>query len=247
MSQLTRPTLLNRLRDGADTMAWNDFFTSYWPVVFSYARHRGCSEHTAQEVVQDVMLTVFEKRDAFQYDPAKGRFRNWLHRVVNNRVAQRRRRPTEKVRARGGDTGDALEECADRNDTPDAVWDKSFDLAVLAAMVHVVRREMNPRDFVAFELAVLHDRAPGDVARLTGMSRNMVYKARRKVLARLRELAGDYDDEGHLCRLVREALKSLPDASVQRSLTAQVSKSMQRSKSQEIVAANSQNRLCSGK
>ena len=247
MSQLTRPTLLNRLRDGADTMAWNDFFASYWPVVFSYARHRGCSEHTAQEVVQDVMLTVFEKRDVFQYDPAKGRFRNWLHRVVNNRVAQRRRRPAEKVRARGGDTGDALEECADRNDGPDAVWDKSFDLAVLAAMVHVVRREINPRDFVAFELAVLHDRVPGDVARLTGMSRNMVYKARRKVLTRLRELAGDYDDEGRLCQLVREALKSLPDVSVQRSLTAQVSRSMQRSKPQEVVEASSQSRLFSGR
>ena len=103
MSHNTRPTLLNRLRDGSDTMAWSEFFGCYWPVVFSYARHRGCSEHTAQEVVQDVMLTVFEKRDVFQYDPAKGRFRNWLHRIVNNRVAEQRRRAADADLPRGAD------------------------------------------------------------------------------------------------------------------------------------------------
>jgi len=225
MAQNTRVTLLNRLRDATDTMAWNEFFGCYWPVVFSYARHRGCSEHTAQEIVQDVMLAVFEKRDVFHYDPTRGRFRNWLHRVVNNRVAQRRRRPMERVRAQGGEPSDALIEQADDSLEPDAAWDASFDRAVLAAMIQVLRRETNPRDFVAFELTALHDRSPKDVARVTGMSRNMVYKARRKVLERLRQLAGDYADEGRLCRRVREALESLPAPTIERSITGQIARS----------------------
>ncbi len=231
MPQNTRVTLLNRLRDATDTMAWDEFFGSYWPVVFSYARHRGCSEHTAQEIVQDVMLTVFEKRDVFHYDPTRGRFRNWLHRVVNNRVAQRRRRPTERVRARGGEPDDALIESADDSLQPDAAWDASFDRAVLAAMVQVLRRETNPRDFVAFELTAVHGHSPKEVARLTGMSRNMVYKARRNLLERLRQLAGDYADEGRLCRQVREALESLPAPTIERSITGQIARTMRRSKS----------------
>lgn len=237
MLQNTRATLLNRLRDGTDTMAWDEFYGCYWPVVFSYARHRGCSEHTAQEIVQDVMLTVFEQRDVFHYDPTRGRFRNWLHRVVNNRVAQCRRRPVDRIRAQGGDRSDVILEPIDDHLEPDAAWDVSFDRAVLTAMVQVVRRETNPRDFVAFELAALHDRSPNDVARLTGLSRNMVYKARRKVLQRLRQLAGDYADEGRLCRQVREALESLPNGAVQRSLTGHVSRSMQRSKSPGTVGS----------
>jgi RNA polymerase sigma factor (sigma-70 family) len=223
MTHKTRPSLLERLRDAADVMAWNDFFTCYWPVVFSYARHRGCSEHTAEEIVQEVMLKVFEQRDVFRYDPAQGRFRNWLHRIVNNQVAERRRRPSERVRALGGDSSDAPAERAAEEPGPDAAWDASFDRAVLAALVQVVQRQTNPRDFVAFELTALQDRAPADVARLLGISRNMVYKARREVLQRLRELAGHYADEGCLTAQVREALESLPDG---RSLSGRITKTI---------------------
>jgi RNA polymerase sigma factor (sigma-70 family) len=208
-------------------MAWNDFFTCYWPVVFAYARHRGCSEHTAEEIVQEVMLKVFQKRDVFRYEPAQGRFRNWLHRIVNNQVAEFRRRPSERIRAQGGDSMAALMECAAEESRPDPAWDEAFDRAVLAALVHAVQRQTNPRDFVAFELTVLQDRAPGDVARLLGMSRNMVYKARRRVLQQLRQLAGDYADEGRLCRQVREALESLPDAAIGRSLSGQLAETIE--------------------
>ena len=55
-----------------------DFFERYWQVVFAYARRRGCSDDTAEEIVQDVMLAVFEKRDIYRYDPGRGRFRDWL-------------------------------------------------------------------------------------------------------------------------------------------------------------------------
>ena len=34
----TRASLLERLQDGADPMAWDDFFHRYWPFVFSLAR-----------------------------------------------------------------------------------------------------------------------------------------------------------------------------------------------------------------
>ena len=95
MAENTRATLLERLRDGADALAWDEFFARYWPTIYGFARHRGCSLHTAEEVVQDVMLKVFQQRDIFHYDPSRGRFRDWLATVVRNQVFERRRRPTE--------------------------------------------------------------------------------------------------------------------------------------------------------
>jgi RNA polymerase sigma factor (sigma-70 family) len=226
MSNGTRATLLNRLRDASDPMAWDDFFRRYWPLLYTYARGRGCSEHTAEEIVQEVMLTVFEKRDVFRYDRARGRFRDWLHRVVSNRVAEHRRRPSERVRARGGDSGLRPIESPSDAPRPDAAWEAAFERALLVALLDVVRRQTNPREFVAFELTVLGERRPAEAARITGMTRNMVYKARRKVLARLRQLCGDYDADGQLCQQVRLAIEAMPDASTERSLTLQVERTM---------------------
>jgi len=226
MSSRTCPTLLERLRDASDPVVWGDFFQRYWPVVYGYARRRGCSEHTAEEIVQEVMLVVFERRDAFRYDPARGRFRDWLHCVTFRCVAGRRRCRSERVRARGGDWSVPAIEAESDEPRPDAAWETAFEHALLTALVDVVRRESNPRDFVAFELTVLQERPPAEAARIAGMTRNLVYKARRKLLARLRELAGDYANDGRLCQQVRLALASLPEVSIQRSLTGRIDRTM---------------------
>ena len=102
MTTSTRATLLERLRDGADALAWDEFFARYWPTIYGFARHRGCSQHTAEEIVQDVMLKVFQQRDVYRYNPSRGRFRDWLHTVVRNQVAEHRRRPANRVRGVGG-------------------------------------------------------------------------------------------------------------------------------------------------
>jgi RNA polymerase sigma factor (sigma-70 family) len=92
MNDQTWPTLLERLHNGTDPLVWDEFFDRYWRLIYAAARARGCSEHTAEEIVQDVMLAVFEKRDVFRYDPAQGRFRDWLCALVRNKVAEFRRR-----------------------------------------------------------------------------------------------------------------------------------------------------------
>src|SRR5438876_264845 len=69
-----------------------------------YARHAGwlfglaartIDRAAAEEIVQDVFLTVWRKADTF--DPARGTFRAWVHRVtqlrVINELRQRSRRP----------------------------------------------------------------------------------------------------------------------------------------------------------
>ena len=129
----TQASLLERLRDGTDPLAWDEFFGRYWTPIYGFARHRGCSEHTAEEIVQDVMLKVFEQKDIFQYDPERGRFRDWLGTLVRNRVAQRRRGPAERVREqrvreqrvweRGGDQDETMPEPKAPGATVDEAWE----------------------------------------------------------------------------------------------------------------------------
>ncbi len=103
MDSKTKITLLERLRDGTDPLAWQEFSDRYWRLIFAFAKRRGCSDHTAEEIVQDVMVEVFQNRDTFSYDPARGRFRDWLGTVVRNLVAKYRRQPAQRIRGQGGD------------------------------------------------------------------------------------------------------------------------------------------------
>ena len=226
-SSKTRATLLERIRDGSDPVAWEEFFARYWRLVFFFARRRGCSEHTAEEVVQDVMTRVFQKRDVFRYDPAKGRFRDWLATVVHNQVALHRRAPAQRIRARGGDMED--ENSTPRADTaiaPDELWEAAFEEMLLAALLDVARRQVEPHTFQAFELTALGEFTGAEVAAVTGLSKNAVYQARRAVLKRLRELGSSYRDDGRLDKVIKQALELQPHASGQRSIAGRVTDTM---------------------
>ena len=60
------------------------------------------------------------------------------------------------------------------------------------------------------------------MARVTGLSRNVVYKIHRKLLNRLRQLAGSYATDGKLRQQVQAVLQAGPPARVQRSVTERV-------------------------
>lgn len=224
MTTSTRATLLERLHDGANVLAWEEFLEHYWSTIYAFARRRGCSEHTAEEIVQDVMLVVFEHRDVYQYDPSRGRFRDWLGTVIRNKVAEHRRRPANRVRGAGGE-GYVPDE-PDDQEGPDAAWESAFESGLLLALLDVVRRESSARTYLAFELVTFEGLSGEEAGRLTGLSRNAVYKASKRVLDRLLELGAVYRDEGKLAARVKEALQERPPAGVRRSVTTRVRNTM---------------------
>jgi RNA polymerase sigma-70 factor (ECF subfamily) len=227
LNSKTQATLLARLRDGSDALAWDEFFQRYWRLIYAYARQCNCSEYTAEEVVQDVMLKVFEQKDFFRYDPARGRFRDWLATVVRNKAAELRRRPADRVRAKGGNL--EIEDFAPRSNgaVPDDVWENAFEQALLLVLLDVVRREMSPRTYLAFELFTLHEIPGAAVAKQTGLTRNGVYRACKRALQRLKELGAAYREDGQLSERIKQALRSQPRGAVEQSLTTRIEKSMQ--------------------
>jgi RNA polymerase sigma factor (sigma-70 family) len=221
----TQASLLERLRDGSAVIAWEEFLERYGRAIYALARSRGCSGHTAEEVVQEVMLAVFEHREVFQYDPRRGRFRDWLAAVVRNKVATRRRRPDERVRAAGGEPDSAAEPQAD-GPSPETAWEAIFEQAMLSVLLDLVRQEFSPETYQAFELVALYELPADRAAAITGLSRNAVYLARRRVLARLRELGAPYGRDGQLLDRVKEAFLALPDDAAQVSMTTRIEKTM---------------------
>jgi len=220
----TRATLLERLRDAEDPLAWDEFFDRYGRLIYGYARRRGCDDATAEEIVQEVMLAMFQQRDVYRYDRARGRFRDWLGVVVRNQVARRRRKPAERLRARGGEEPEVILDAPSPEPPPDAAWQNAFEESLLLVLLDMVRRGMAPRTYQAFELFALHGLSGAEAARLTGLSRNAVYQARKEVVKRLRELGAAYRDDGRLDDRIRRAMPWRLDAAAQRSLAARTTR-----------------------
>ena len=64
----TPPTLLERLRTTTDEAAWRRLVQLYTPLLFTWARRCGESEHDAADLVQEVFAVLVQTLPAFRYD-----------------------------------------------------------------------------------------------------------------------------------------------------------------------------------
>ena len=89
--------LLEATRQG-DLRAFDQLYTRYERRLFGYIRRMIGDRDQAEDLLQDVLLTVIRDRS---YDPSKGRFSAWLFTVARNRCLQLRRRAEVRERAPG--------------------------------------------------------------------------------------------------------------------------------------------------
>lgn len=73
-----------------DRAAFASLFAYYAPRVKSYLRRQHADDRTAEDLVQDVMLTVWRKAELF--DPAKASVGTWVFTIARNRFIDAMRR-----------------------------------------------------------------------------------------------------------------------------------------------------------
>ena len=93
---LTRETLLLRLRDQGDQVAWEEFVEIYTPLLYNYCKKRELAHADASDIVQDVMRSVSLAMENFEYDPKKGKFKGWLFTAVRNAISSHFRKKSRR-------------------------------------------------------------------------------------------------------------------------------------------------------
>lgn len=86
--------LLLSIANRRDRHCFKQLFDHYAPRLTAYLQKAGCSIAVAEEVVQEVMLTVWRKAD--QYDPQRASANTWIYTIARNRHidhVRKRRRP----------------------------------------------------------------------------------------------------------------------------------------------------------
>lgn len=177
--------LVSQLRDLGDGESWRTFFRQYGRLMYSLARQSGLNDDQAQEAVQETVIAVVRQMPRFQYDPARGAFKQWLLAICRRRIHDQLRR-LYTDRQLGLDTIDGLE-LPSTTPAPDAVLERDWEQArrekVLRMALERVRQEANPRHYRAFDCCVLQAMRAADVAAMLGMTVTQVYLAKHRVSA----------------------------------------------------------------
>lgn len=187
-SPVTRASLLVRLRDRTDQVAWSEFVDLYSPVIYGFARKRGLQDADAADLMQDVLRSVSNAIERLDYDPKQGSFRGWLFTITRNKVFNHL--SARKGKARGtGDTGAhaQLASYPDQSPDLDAAWEQDYQRQLASLALNEIRSEFQPKTWEAFWRTAVDGEGASEVARRLSMSAGAVYVAKSRVLARLKD------------------------------------------------------------
>jgi RNA polymerase sigma factor (sigma-70 family) len=190
----TRHSLIIRLRDSTDEVAWREFVELYEPLVYRLARGKGLQDSDARDICQEVLHAVARAAERWDSDPARGSFRGWLSRVTRNLVINFLARREEPGTGRTSMV--ELLEAQPKNDlSVSDLFDVEFRRRVFHWAAEKVEKDFTKDTWQAFWRSAVDGETPGQVAQDLGMSIGAVYIARSRVMARLRKQVEHIGDE----------------------------------------------------
>ena len=191
-SSPTRRSLISRLRNWNDQASWQQFFDTYWKLIYSVALKAGLSDEEAEDVVQETVLSVAKKMGDFKYDPAVCSFKGWLMHVTRLRIKdQLRKRLPAAALARGPrtDTGTGtIGRIADpAGDGMESVWNEEWEKNLMDVALARVKRRVRPEHYQIFYMNVVQRLGVRKVASMLGVSTGQVYLVKHRIGGLLRQ------------------------------------------------------------
>lgn len=201
----TRSSLLERLKTSPAEADWETLYRTYCGVILGYARKVGLGEHAAEDVLQETMVTLMRLLPAFQYDPKRGKFRNFVftitHRAAQVTLRRARRHHTISLDEAGDEDqpplGDTLPD--ERTEAPSDGLEVNWRLSL---QEEALRRLLSDPTVKGQTLGVFQayvfERQPAEaVAARFGISKNNVFQIKNRLIKRLQEeihkMIGDED------------------------------------------------------
>jgi RNA polymerase sigma-70 factor (ECF subfamily) len=182
----TRPSLLLRIRDPGDAVAWQAFVDVYGPLIYRHGRRRGLQDADAADLAQEVLFQVSRSIQKFEYRPEQGRFRDWLGTVTENKVRTflARRAGVAQAQGEAGPADPLGNVAAGAQDTQ---WAEEYSRHILHLALTRIQPHFEEHVWRAFGRVWRDDRPPAEVARELDQTVDWVYMVKARVLKRLHE------------------------------------------------------------
>lgn len=187
----TRPSLLQRLKEGDDVESWQEFYRVYGKLVRDFAIKSGLTDSEADEVVQEIAIGVARHLPGFSYDPKVCRFKTWLLNQTSWRIKDQLRKRARPGQAAGHGAASAPSDpvrtaTVDRIADPaaldmEAMFESEWRGNLLALAMEAVKEKFSLKQIQIFDLVVEKEWPAGEVARSLGVSLANVYVTKHRV------------------------------------------------------------------
>ncbi len=195
----TRRSLIEKLADWEDQRTWDEFYQTYWRLIYSASVKAGLSREEAFDAVQETVIAVAKQwRKGQAYDPAKGSFKTWLMNLTRWRIAdqfrQKQRNPAAPGPGAGASDDDARRtamidrlEGADGAEILDRVWENEWRANLAEVAMARVKKLVSPKQYQIFHAYVVKEWDVAKVREELGVSQSQVYLAKHRVGALVKD------------------------------------------------------------
>ncbi len=187
LADKTRQSLILRLQDWQDQRSWDDFYRTYWRLIYSAALKTGLQEQEAWDVVQETILTVAKQSKKSSYDPERGSFKSWLWNItrwrINDRLRARQKEPI--AMSSSGSDDEEFNPIENQEDSStqnfDHIWDEEWQANLMKAAIARVKVKVSAQQFQIFDYYVLRGFSVKDVKARLGVSIAQIYLSKHRV------------------------------------------------------------------
>jgi RNA polymerase sigma factor (sigma-70 family) len=190
MNDPTSISLIGRAANTADTDSWNRLAELYIPLMDRWLRQYDVQKSDADDVIQEVLAAVMQELPRFEHSGQTGAFRNWLKKILVNRLRNLWRNRKFEPQARGTSSlFEQLNQLEDDTSEVSRIWNAEHDEYVIAQLMEAVRPRFQPKTWEAFRRQIFEGERPEVVAAELKLHISSVYAARSRVLNALRQEA----------------------------------------------------------
>jgi len=197
----TRKSLIARLDNWEDQRTWDEFYQTYWRLIYSVAIKAGLRPEEAFDCVQETILSIAKQSKKKLYDPEQGSFKTWLMNMTRWRINdQFRKRKKDTAMASSGWDDERKTAVIDRIEDPkgevlERLWDVEWKKGIADAALARVKGQVSPKQYQIFDYYVIREWDATKVQDKLNVSMAQVYLAKHRVGAVLKKELAKLADE----------------------------------------------------
>lgn len=169
----------------SDDSAWKRFNDIYSPLIRLHGHDCGLDSDSLDDLVQEVLISVASNTQNFTYDPAKGRFRDFLRSIIRHRANDilRKKYRIGKVPVIEMD-----------NPSLDDLFLEEWQKHVEKTALDMLKKNISAKHYQIYELLVIHRKRVKEVASFFGLPEQTIYSIRKRTEEKLKQIIEKIDN-----------------------------------------------------